>query len=207
MEIAVAFTGATLDDPTFKEVGLLTVESVGPVPDMLETFPRQQLADIGLGLRKILVGVELDRLDRAEVVDPLAGRRRFVEGYEHIDERVHMVFRQLTTRQDLGPEQLSIELAHDDHPVDDLTIAIKGDAAAVDGDRHSIDVDRRRQSPVECHLGAAVQLPELDGRVIQETEVDRLLELVNKSAGEKDRRDVGLEKPDLVNRIVIQRRF
>ena len=174
---------------------------------MFETISRHELADIGLGLGKILVGVESDRLDRAETVDPVAGGSRLVEWHEHVSQCVHVRFRKLTTLEDLGSEQVSVEFAHDDDPVDHVPLPVKGHSIAVHGDGYGLDIDRRSQPPVELHLGAAVLLTKLDGREVEETEVDRFFELVGTVPGQKNRGNVGLQKPDLLDRVVVEGRF
>ncbi len=114
---------------------------------------------------------------------------------------------ELAALEDLGPEQAAVELAHDDDPVDDLAFAVEDRPIAVKGDGNCVEIDRRRQPPVEFDLGAAVLFAQLDGGKIEKTEVDRLLELVDDLSGQKDRRDVGLEEPNLIDRMVIERRL
>ena len=94
---------------------------------------------------------------------------------------------ELAPRQHLGAEQAFFELAHDDHPVDDLALTLQHQAVTVERDRRGSQVDRRRETAVELDLGSAVVLAELDGGEIKEAEVDRFLELVSVLTGQENR--------------------
>ena len=59
------------------------------------------------------------------------------------------------------------------------------------------EVDIRAESTVQPHLFVAVLGPPLEGREVEEPEVDRFLDLVGESAGQHDPRDVRLEESEV----------
>ena len=65
--------------------------------------------------------------------------------------------------------------------------------------RHDIEIDIRRKPPVEAELGPARRLAPLEGREVEIGEADRLLELVDLVAGEKDPRHVGFAADHLAD--------
>ncbi len=186
---------------------MLFEKGLGPADDVVEAIARNQLADVRLGLMEILVGVELHGLDATVFIDPLAGRGVGIEGNQFLDQFVHVVLGQLAAGVDLGAELVFVEFTHDDHPVDLFTLALDGESLAVKGDRCRPQVDRRGQSTVELDLGPAVELAQLEGRKIEKPEVDRFFEFVNEVAGQKDGRNVSLEKPHLLHGMRVEGRL
>ncbi len=79
VEVTVALPDPPIHDAALQQVLALDVEPVRPVSDLLEAVARDELPDVTLGLHEVLVGVELDRFDRAELVDVRAASGLLVE--------------------------------------------------------------------------------------------------------------------------------
>ena len=68
-------------------------------------------------------------------------------------------------------------------------------------DIHHAEVEVRAQAPVEAHLRLAIRPPPLEGREVQEPEVDRFAELVHKRAGQDHPGDVGFNQTRIWRRM------
>ena len=64
------------------------------------------------------------------------------------------------------------------------------------GDRHGGDVELRGEPAADADLLLATPPALLERGIVEETDVDWLLQLVDERAGEKDPRDVGLDQAD-----------
>jgi hypothetical protein len=94
---------------------------------------------------------------------------------------------------DERPESpLAREPPHLHHPVDRRRRAPEPRNAALVRDRQDVQVDRRREPPIEPHLLAAEPLARRDGGEVEEGKRDSLLELVYVAPGQEYVRDVGL---------------
>ena len=84
------------------------------------------------------------------------------------------------------------EPPHLHRPLDDLAGALDADRLPLPGHGDDAEVDVGRQAAVEAHLLLAAVPTPLEGAVVDEAEVDRLLDLVGQRAGQEDGRDVRL---------------
>ncbi len=203
MEIPVTLADSPLADATLEQLLVLDKEPIRPVLNVLETFPRDQLPDVAVGLGEVLIGVELDRLDLTERVDIRATTGVAVERHKDLDEDIQLVGGQLAAFEDADTEIVVFELSHRDRPVHDLALAADEQTLAVESHRLDPEIDVGCEPAVELDLPAAVPFTKLEGREIEEPEIDRLLDLVRPLAGQQDRRDVGLDVSDLVDGVRI----
>src|SRR5690606_9245501 len=67
--------------------------------------------------------------------------------------------------------------------------------------RHDVDVDLRRKSPVEPQLLLAEEAPTLERGEVEEVELDRLLDLVSEVPGQQHPGDVRFLQLDCADRM------
>lgn len=108
-----------------------------------------------------------------------------IEGDESIGETI-----QVAAIRGVGGERLVQhprlgEPAHDDEPVGDVSLLPDRQSPGRADQRRDPAIDVRRQLPVDGDLGAACGFPAGEGRIVEEGETDRLLELVGVVSGEK----------------------
>ncbi|OIQ95904.1 hypothetical protein GALL_220370 [mine drainage metagenome] len=72
---------------------------------------------------------------------------------------------------------------------------------------HHLQIELRRQPPVQAQLFFAVEAPRRQRREVEEAEIHRLLDLVGVIARQQDVGDVGLDLLDTCNRMRIARRI
>ena len=85
--------------------------------------------------------------------------------------------------------------AHTDRPLDDRAFAFDGvNARSIDGDRNDVDIDLGREPAVEAHLRLTGLAPLVEGREIEETEVDGTLDLEYVRCAHEDPGDVCLDQ-------------
>ena len=70
-------------------------------------------------------------------------------------------------------------------------------------DRNYIEVDARRPAPIELELELAVVLAFFQRGVIEESELDRFLDLVGEVSGQQDPRDMGIENPNILDGMIV----
>ena len=193
-------------DALLEARGVLVVEPSGPGPDVLEAVPRDQAADIVLGLGEVLVGVETHRVEGAVLVDSGAGAGTVIERHQQLHELVDVAPRQLTRFEDAGAVEALVHLSHHHQPVDHPTVAAQTELSVFVSDGRDTEIDVGCQAAVQLDLGAAEFFAAVERREVEEAEVDRLLQLVGALAGEEDRGDVRLHELDPLHPGTIERR-
>src|SRR5690606_8887009 len=87
---------------------------------------------------------------------------------------------------------------------DGRAVAIETGRVLAAADGNDIQVEVRSQTPVQAQLFGAEMRALLEGGEIEETEIDRFLDLVDEVAGEKHPGDMGFHQRETGNRMVVQ---
>lgn len=95
--------------------------------------------------------------------------------------------------------------AHDDKPIDDLAQAADRKALRRLDQRHDVEINVRRESPVEAQLSPAHHLAARERGEIKISEPDRFFELKDLVSGQKDPGHVGLAAAYLADRLWVCR--
>src|SRR5215813_11521379 len=82
--------------------------------------------------------------------------------------------------------------AHFESIVDDLTMVLKGVVLIILSKRHHLKIDARAESTIQGELLLTVEAALVQGREIQKSQVDGLLQFVGIAIGQKHQRDMGL---------------
>ena len=120
-----------------------------------------------------------------------------VEPGQHEHETAH-IFRGHSPLADRAIEhQLAGQTAHSDQPFHGLAITSEPQRSFRRScQRHNIEIDIRREAPVEPHLFKAVGVTRLERAEVQKFVTNRFLQLVGMPVGEKDERHVRLDHFD-----------
>src|SRR5690606_1656374 len=118
--------------------------------------------------------------------------------------RIDMFRSQLTGALHVAQQILLAELTGLDHVFDGRAVAIETGRVLAAADGNDIQVEVRSQAPVQAQLFGAEMRALLEGGEIEETEIDRFLDLVDEVAGEKHPGDMGFHQRETGNRMVVQ---
>ena len=115
---------------------------------------------------------------------------------QHIGQFVDVARRQATLRHGMVPLRVLREGAHADRPVEHRAIAADFGLGDRSGDGQHVEVQRRREPPVQTPLFLAIEAPCGKRAEVEEAQVQRLADLAGMPASQQHERDVGLDDAD-----------
>ncbi len=101
-----------------------------------------------------------------------------MKGGDRRRQRVDVGGREFASGEERGGEGVLRKLAHLHRVLERGAVAAEDRGVDAAGDRHDVQVERRREAAVEPQFFFAEEAPRREGREIEEAEVDRLLDLV-----------------------------
>ncbi len=155
-------------------------------------------------LLEVLIPVPPDGICPAEGGDARIRLRARVEVSERGGERPHLLLTHVVLREESRHHPLRRHAPHAHGVFDHFPGApdvVR--AGMVASNRCDAQVDAVAESAVEAHLFLAHQPPPLQGAVIKEAKVERLLDLVRELAREEHVRDMRLDQLDVVDVMIV----
>src|SRR5690554_1702649 len=129
-----------------------------------------------------------------------------MEGGERRRQGVDVRWSQLTGTLHIPEQVLLAKLTGLDHVFNDRAVTIEAGCSFAAPDGNDVQVEFRGEAPVQAQLFSAEMRALIEGGIIEETEIDRFLDLVNEVAGENYPGNVGFHQRETGNRMVVQGR-
>ena len=128
-----------------------------------------------------------------------------VERGDERRQRVDLRSAERPARERATRERVLRKLAHPDRVFDRRTRAAEGGPVGGPGDRDDVEIELRREAPVQRELELAVPAALVERREVREAQLHRLLELVGVAAGQEHVRNVRLDQLDALDAGAVHR--